>query len=425
MSAEADVPAGAGRAGPISTSTAPTSLDRAAGRGSEAPASGRGRPRSHLDTDGGRALDAVLPLLVDPEYGGAHLEVVQRWQQHTGAVTAKGVETALTASALLAFTEVGSDPGRPPITVGQFHRRWGSVTGGTAGSLNATTTHDTKRSEDVRARLAVLSDCPDLERSCPSMASMAPVAALVPDPHDEHFVYQTIVGAWPLDIDDRMASAAGSRTTWSRRSERPRCAPAGSIPTRTTSARSVRFVRTILAPSNPRFLADLGQLSKRSDRRPRSIHSCSRCSSAPFPEFPMCTRGPNCGRTRWWTRTIGAPSTSIGGLACSVPSTGPAMAEAHAAELLASWTDGRLKLMVMERLLRLRRDTQAVRSRLVRGPRCPRPPGEPWWPLPDTGDRTGSSWCPAFRSPWPEPVTCRWVRTCGGALRWYPRAVAP
>ncbi|HEX4244850.1 MAG TPA: malto-oligosyltrehalose synthase, partial [Acidimicrobiales bacterium] len=215
--------------------------------------------RPLLEEDGRRALDALVPLLARPDC----LELLRRWQQHTGAVTAKGVEdTALYRfGGLLALTEVGSDPGRPPSTVDQFHRSMGARHRGTPGSLSATTTHDTKRSEDVRARLAVLSERPQAwsddvsrwhrwHRSLPS----------VPDPHDEHFVYQTIVGAWPLDPGDRpgfsrrvqdyMVKAvreAKVRTSWLDPDE--------------DYERLVRsFVRTILAPSNRRFHTDVAAL---------------------------------------------------------------------------------------------------------------------------------------------------------------------
>ena len=116
----------------------------------------------------------------DPPRSG-HLELVQRWQQHTGAVTAKGVEdTALYRfGGLLSLAEVGSDPGRAPLSVDRFHRAMGERQRLSPGSLNATTTHDTKRSEDVRARLAVLSEMPETwSELVGPMASTTPVASL-------------------------------------------------------------------------------------------------------------------------------------------------------------------------------------------------------------------------------------------------------
>ena len=315
--------------------------------------------RSHLDTDGGRALDAVLPLLVDPEYGGAHLEVVQRWQQHTGAVMAKGVEdTALYRfGGLLASSEVGSDPGRPPISVDQFHAAMGQRHRRSPGSLNATTTHDTKRSEDVRARLAVLSELPRTwsdhvhrwrrwHRSLPS----------VPDPHDEHFVYQTIVGAWPLDVDDRRRF---SRRVQDYMVKALREAKVGTswLHPDVEYERSVRsFVRTILAPSNPRFLADLGRLLQEVGPAASVNSLVLTVLKCTVPGVPDVYQG-----TELWSHSLVDPDNRRpvdfdrrARLLHAIDRTSDG--RVHAAGLLASWGDGRLKLMVIERLLRLRRD---------------------------------------------------------------------
>jgi (1->4)-alpha-D-glucan 1-alpha-D-glucosylmutase len=329
---------------------------------------GAGARRS-LDEDGRRALDVLMALLVDPWHPAwtapdpdpprsGHLELVQRWQQHTGAVTAKGVEdTALYRfGGLLSLAEVGSDPGRAPLSVDRFHRAMGVRQRLSPGSLNATTTHDTKRSEDVRARLAVLSEMPETwselvgrwhrrHRSLPS----------VPDPHDEHFVYQTVVGAWPLDADDRrrfsqrvqdyMVKAlreAKVKTSWLRPD--------------TGYERSVRsFVRTILAPSNERFRADLDRLLGQIGPAGSVNALASTVLKSTAPGVPDLYQG-----TELWSHSLVDPDNRrpvdfdrrarlLAALEGSEPD--PVLA----ADLLASWPDGRLKLMVTQRLLRLRR----------------------------------------------------------------------
>jgi (1->4)-alpha-D-glucan 1-alpha-D-glucosylmutase len=123
-----------------------------------------------------------------------HDEFVTRFQQTTGAVMAKGVEdTAFYRyNRLLALNDVGGDPGRFGLSLAEYHERSARRRPNT---LLTTFTHDTKRSADVRARLAALTWVP------------AEWAALVRsvglgdgiDPNDAYHVLQTVVGAWPLE----------------------------------------------------------------------------------------------------------------------------------------------------------------------------------------------------------------------------------
>jgi (1->4)-alpha-D-glucan 1-alpha-D-glucosylmutase len=130
---------------------------------------------------------ASLPVYRTYEEGD---ELTTRFQQTTGAVMAKGVEdTAFYRYArLLALNEVGGDPGRFSLGVEEFHR---ASLERPPRSLLATTTHDTKRSGDVRARLAALSyvheEWADLVRP-----------RIEGDPNEAYFVLQTLVGAWPV-----------------------------------------------------------------------------------------------------------------------------------------------------------------------------------------------------------------------------------
>jgi (1->4)-alpha-D-glucan 1-alpha-D-glucosylmutase len=133
---------------------------------------------------------------------------VMRFQQFTGPLMAKGFEdTALYAyNRLLSLNEVGGDPHRCGFSLIEFHafnerraRLW-------PHTLNATSTHDTKRGEDVRARINVLSEIPQewartvnawhkLNRSKKKKVR----GFAVPDKNDEYFLYQTLIGALPLD----------------------------------------------------------------------------------------------------------------------------------------------------------------------------------------------------------------------------------
>jgi (1->4)-alpha-D-glucan 1-alpha-D-glucosylmutase len=141
------------------------------------------------------------------------LDFVMRWQQFTGPVTAKGLEdTALyNYPRLLSLNEVGGDPGGAHVSdaAERFHRHNAETLARWPHTLNATSTHDTKRSEDVRARINVLSEMPvawarrlnrwsRLNKGKKSLVN----GRSVPDPNEEMLLYQTVVGAWPLDARD-------------------------------------------------------------------------------------------------------------------------------------------------------------------------------------------------------------------------------
>ncbi|HEY3044189.1 MAG TPA: malto-oligosyltrehalose synthase, partial [Vicinamibacterales bacterium] len=131
---------------------------------------------------------------------------IGKFQQITSPVAAKGIEdTALYVhNRLLSLNEVGADPtcfGLEPSAVhawlGERQRQW-------PFALSATSTHDTKRGEDVRARLNVLSEIPDAWkaavlkwRSLNRRFKTEVGGALAPDPNEEYLLYQTLVGAKP------------------------------------------------------------------------------------------------------------------------------------------------------------------------------------------------------------------------------------
>lgn len=132
---------------------------------------------------------------------------VMRFQQFTGPLMAKGFEdTALYAyNRLLSLNEVGGDPQRFGFSLKEFHAFNERRARLRPHTLNATSTHDTKRGEDVRARINVLSEIPQewartvnawhkLNRSKKKKVR----GFTVPDKNDEYFLYQTLIGALPL-----------------------------------------------------------------------------------------------------------------------------------------------------------------------------------------------------------------------------------
>ncbi len=151
------------------------------------------------------------PDQADEAYRAAQLAFVQRFQQLTAPVTAKGVEdTAFYRyHRLVSLNEVGGDPDRFGIGVDEFHRQCAARQAQWPGGLSATATHDAKRGEDVRARIHVLSELPRAWRAAVTRwhrwnrAHLTRVdGAPAPDPNDEYLFYQTLVGAWPLEPAD-------------------------------------------------------------------------------------------------------------------------------------------------------------------------------------------------------------------------------
>jgi (1->4)-alpha-D-glucan 1-alpha-D-glucosylmutase len=131
-------------------------------------------------------------------------EFVTRFQQTSPAVMAKGVEdTAFYRYArLVALNEVGGDPSRFGITVEQFHAANAERLATHPRNLLVTQTHDTKRSGDARARIGVLSTMPD-DWAAHVRAWFAMNTSLkqggAPDPIEEYFIYQNMLGAWPIE----------------------------------------------------------------------------------------------------------------------------------------------------------------------------------------------------------------------------------
>jgi (1->4)-alpha-D-glucan 1-alpha-D-glucosylmutase len=136
------------------------------------------------------------------------IHFVMRFQQLTGPLMAKGFEdtTLYVYNRLLSLNEVGGDPDRFGVSMQEFHRFNSRRREQWRHSMNASATHDTKRGEDARARISVLSEIPEeweqllqnwsrLNRAKKSVIR----GEEMPDRNDEYFLYQTLLGAFPLN----------------------------------------------------------------------------------------------------------------------------------------------------------------------------------------------------------------------------------
>lgn len=211
---------------------------------------------SRPDLDRGllQFVGQVLSLAVA---GDQEVELALRFQQLTAAVMGKGVEdTAFYRyHRLISLNEVGDDPGHFGISAELFHAEMGQRLKSWPNAMNGTSTHDSKRSEDVRCRINVLSEIPAVwataverwgrinrrHRSSPDL----------PDPEFEYFLYQMLVGCWPIPakrlwpVLEKSAREAKRRTSW-------------RAPNREYEEGLKHFVAGILG--DPAFTAELGTL---------------------------------------------------------------------------------------------------------------------------------------------------------------------
>jgi malto-oligosyltrehalose synthase len=134
-------------------------------------------------------------------------EFAVRFQQTTGPVLAKGIEdtAAYRWPRLVSLNEVGGDPDRFGVSPGEFHEEAAHLQDAWPGTLTTLSTHDTKRQEDVRARLAVLAEIPGVwgdkvaDWHARARSPGGPACdVLAVDPETEYILWQTFVGSWPL-----------------------------------------------------------------------------------------------------------------------------------------------------------------------------------------------------------------------------------
>ena len=291
------------------------------------------------------------------------LQAIRRFQQLTGPVAAKSTEdTAFYRyTRLISRNEVGSDPGQLSVTSAGFHSAM-RARRKTPLALSATATHDHKRGEDFRARLAVLSSraeewatIKDRWWRMNALLRGEQDGAPVPDPIDELHLYQTLVGAWPLglDADDREGVDAFLTRVegWfvkalreaKRRSD-------WAMPNTAYEDACLGFLRAIMdAGRPPRFDREVAALAESITGAGASrslVQTTLRCVA---PGVPDLYQG-----TELWDFSLVDPDNRR-----------PVDYAARAAVLAegappAGWRDGHIKLRWIATLLRLRQERPAL-----------------------------------------------------------------
>ncbi|MCB8955433.1 MAG: malto-oligosyltrehalose synthase [Nocardioides sp.] len=166
-----------------------------------------------------RVWEVLEPILSDP-----WTQAARRFQQTSGMVMAKGVEDCAFYrwSRLTSLNEVGGDPSVFAIDVDDFHHAMTVRQRDWPHAMTTLSTHDTKRGEDVRARITVLAEIPDVwEAALDELLRLAPV----PDPAFGSLLWQAVLGAWTPDhrpdlpqrlhgYAEKAMREAGDHTTW-------------------------------------------------------------------------------------------------------------------------------------------------------------------------------------------------------------------
>ena len=189
-----------------------------------------GRARADRPDLGDDLFDFLEEVLLRKIRGDHETELVMRLQQVTSPATAKGVEdTAFYCfNRLISLNEVGGDPGLFGVAPDRFYDAARQTLRDWPGTMLASSTHDTKRSEDVRARLNLLAEIP--EQWCSAVRRWSQRndsywPSQDRDRNTEYMLYQTLVGAWPIDAHriqqylEKAVREAKVHTSWTHPDE--------------------------------------------------------------------------------------------------------------------------------------------------------------------------------------------------------------
>ena len=287
------------------------------------------RRRPELD----QSVQLLQPLLLDTD-----LEISRRFQQTSGMVMAKGVEDTafFRYNRLGTLTEVGADPTEFSLEPEEFHARMARRQAELPLSMTTLSTHDTKRSEDTRARISVISEvAPEWEKALDRLNTLAPL----PDGPLSTLLWQAIAGAWPASRERLQAYAlkaareASSSTTWTD--------PDPVFEEKLAAAVDSAF-------ENPEVRAELEALVELLAPHGASNSLAAKLVQLTMPGVPDVYQG-----TEFWDRSLTDPDNRR---PFSFEERIRALEQLDAGHRPDSFRDEAVKLLVTSRALRLRRD---------------------------------------------------------------------
>jgi (1->4)-alpha-D-glucan 1-alpha-D-glucosylmutase len=309
-----------------------------------------------------------LPEKITPEQRDAHVRFVMKFQQCSGPVMAKGVEdTAFYIyNRLIALNEVGGKPEHFGIDVTEFHslntrraERW-------PHSMLGTSTHDTKRSEDVRLRMAALSEIPEIwDKAIRRWSKLNKKHRTKvddeysPSRNEEYLLYQTLLGTWPLE-----PLKGASRATYIERIQKymikalkeAKINSSWIEPNEDWERATLSFVSNILNErAGERFCADLSEIAEvvaglgAMNSLAQTVLKCT------LPGVPDFYQG-----TEIWDFSLVDPDNRRPVDYSVRRSLLDSLADADPRQLLRDWRTGRIKLLVIRCLLGFRAKNQSL-----------------------------------------------------------------
>ena len=287
--------------------------------------------------DLGHAVETLLPLLLEagPEPAA---ELGRRFQQTSGMVMAKGVEDTafFRYTRLGTLTEVGADPTEFAVAPDKFHTRMARRQAELALSMTTLSTHDTKRSEDTRARISVLAElAPEWQASLQRLQKLAPL----PDGPLANLLWQAVAGVWPADRDrlqsyaQKAAREAGNSTNWIDPDEAFEAKLAAAVDAAFDTPAVTAELESLVA-----LMAPYGAINSLG----------AKLVQLTMPGVPDVYQG-----TEFWDRSLTDPDNRR---PVDFGARRRALAALDAGERPASYLDDAAKLLVTSRALRLRRD---------------------------------------------------------------------
>ena len=314
-------------------------------------------------------LREVLLFRFPPNLGAAeraaHTHFVLKFQQATGPIMAKGLEDTVfyIYNRLIALNEVGGEPEQFGSSIDVFHEQNMDRQHNWPATLLATSMHDTKRSEDVRARIVAISEIPELWRRLLQRWRMANrrwkrmINDLeAPDANEEYLLYQTLLGTWPIRVDGEPESAATQEYVERIQAYMAKALHEAKIntswiqPNEEWDAAMRDFVAKILeaAPRN-KFLPIFLPVAKEIARLGAINSLTQTLLKLTLPGVPDIYQG-----NEIWDYSLVDPDNRRSvdyslrrEMLGALPSTTPD-------ELTQTWPDGRMKLFLTQRVLRFR-----------------------------------------------------------------------
>ncbi|MCQ8277595.1 malto-oligosyltrehalose synthase [Acetobacteraceae bacterium KSS8] len=315
-------------------------------------------------------------IVAKPQSGFNRIAVLRfamKLQQYSGPVMAKGLEdtTFYRYNRHVALNEVGGEPHRFGITAQAFHKANAQRARNWPNAMLGTSTHDTKRGEDTRARLAVLSDLPEeWTRQVSTWTRLLRVrqgdldGSAAPDRNDEYLLYQLLVGSWPVELLERIDEDAlhlyGERLAGAleKSMREAKLHSSWTAPDQDYESAMQDFASAALDPSRGAFLASFLPFAQRVARLGVQNSLFQTALKLTLPGMPDIYQG-----SEMWDLSLVDPDNRR---PVDYARREAALDALHARldnmegratlirDLLEDWQDGRIKLAVTHLLLRLR-----------------------------------------------------------------------